>query len=441
MSSANGGVGAVAVSGPATGNKSTFDGTVSNLPGGTYTLSGHYGGDGQFGPSDSNAITVNISSEASSVKMQTFTQNSAGGKIAATSFPYGSFMDLHADVTGASGQGVPTGIVTFTDPSGPGDLGPVNGKGEAEAFPGVAGSSPALTVGTHALTAHYRGDASFNPSDSAPFTVTITKGNPSVELPANSNEFIATAPGSLFAIVRPTGIIPTGSVQFFDGGSAIGGAVTLSSSGTATLPTTFVEQGPRTITASYTGDATYNPATSQPLTLTVGPPFVLAGPSTGNVSAGQPTLITLLLAASGSAVKFSGDVALTCQSPSAAITCSVSPGSVSFSAPNSVAFAVSINTTTSASLRTPQLRGWPLTLAGVAAIVLAGFGKRYKPALAVLVFMGALGISSCGGGGSAQNTPSPTPTPPPTTTQASVVVTGTSGSYVATTTLQLTITH
>ena len=444
VSSTSGGVGAVAVSGPATGNTSTFDGTVGNLPGGTYTLTGHYPGAGQFAPSDSNGITVNISPEASSVKMQTFSRNSVGAKIAATSFPYGSFMDLHADVSGASGQGISTGAVDFMEGAvilggGAG----VNPKGEAEAI--LVGSNPfpaALTPGTHTLTAHYLGDSSFKAADSAAVTLTITKGNPAVELPVNSNGFVATAPGSLFAIVHQTGtIIPTGSVQFFNAGSAFGNPVTLNSSGTASLPATFVDQGQLTFTASYTGDATYNAATSQPLNVPVVAPFRFGGQLTATISAGQKALFNTTLLSNDSSATFTGNVALTCQSPSAAITCSVTPGSVPFSATNAVPFTVAVTTTTSASLHPLRLHGWPLTLAGVAAMVLVGFGKKYKPALAMLVFLAALGISSCGGGGSAQNTPPPTPTPPPTTTQANIVVTGTSGSYVATTTLQLTITH
>lgn len=209
----------------------------------------------------------------------------------------------------------------------------------------------------------------------------------------------------------------------------------------STLPATFVDQGQRTFTASYTGDATYNPATSQPLNVTVLAPFRFGGQLTAIVTAGQKAPFNTALLPNDSSATFSGAVALTCQSPSAAITCTVTPGSVPFSVTNAVPFTVAVNTTTSASLRAPHLRGWRLTLAGVAAIVLVGFGKKHKPALAMLLFLAAMGISSCGGGGSSQNTPPPTPTPPPTTTQANIVVTGTSGSYVATTTLQLTITH
>lgn len=263
MSSASGGVGAVAVSGPATGNKSSFDGSVSNLPGGTYTLTGHYPGDGQFGPGDSNSITVNISPEATSITMQTFNQNSAGAKIAATSFPYGSFMGLHADVAGLSGQGAATGSVSFQEPSTGQVLGrsDLNVRGEGEAFLLGGNTFPAaLTVGTHTLAAHYFGDSSFDGSDSAPFTVTITKGN-LVVLPVQSQtDLAATAPSNLVAIVAPFGnLIPTGTVQFFDGGVPIGSPATIDQRlSEAILPFSFVAQGDHTITASYSGDGTYS---------------------------------------------------------------------------------------------------------------------------------------------------------------------------------------
>jgi hypothetical protein len=442
MSSANGGVGAVAVSGSVTGNKGIFDGTISNLPGGTYTLTGHYPGDGQFGSSDSNAIAVNISPEGSSVKMGTFNVDSAGAKIAASSFPYGGVMILHADVAGLSGQGDATGSVTFQEPSTAQLLGraDLNVKGEGEAFLLGGNTFPAaLTVGTHTLAAHYLGDSSFGPSDSAPFAITITKGNAAVGPVQSQTDLAATASSNLVASLAPTGnITPTGTVQFFEDGEPIGSPATIDPrTDGAILQFSPVAAGDHTFTASYSGDGTYNPASSKSSDLFVSTPFVFLAPTpgsaTGTLAAGQTGTFKLSLVPQPG-ITFSGSVALTCTSPSPAITCTVSPTALPVSAAAGGSLTLTISAAKNAELHQPHLRGWPLTLAGVAAIALAGFGKKQRLGLAVLVFLAALGMSSCGAGSSQS-------APPPQTTPTNIIVTGTSGSYVATGGVQLTITH
>lgn len=434
-------LGAVAIL-PSTTNVASFNGTVSNLPGGSYNLVAHYPGDGQFAPSDSNTIAVNISPEASTTTLQTFGVDAFGFAVPATSFPYGTFMDIQANIAGASGQGVPTGTVTFFD-AGTIQIGSagVNLKGESEFFILGGNSFPApLTIGTHSLSGNYSGDSSFNAGSSAPVTVTVTKGNPTVNVSPSAN-FIATQPGTLVAFVSPTGpISATGTIQFFDNGVSLGAPVTLPQFGnTATLQTTFNTEGQHPITASYSGDVTYNAAVSSAQPITVVAPFSIGGTNlTATFAAGQSTSFNLSVSNSTPST-FSGTVALTCSSSSPGVTCTVNPASVSINATTvPVPFTVSVSTTTSASLRgQPPLR-WPLALSGVVAIALAGFSRKSRqPLLAVLALCLIAGATSCGGGGS--TTTVPPPPPPPTKTTA--LVTGTSGVHVTTATLNLTITH
>lgn len=434
-------VGAVAIL-PSTTNVASFNGTVSNLPGGSYNLVAHYPGDGQFAPSDSNTIAVNISPEASTTTLQTFAVDAFGFAVPATSFPYGSFMDIQANIAGASGQGTPTGTVTFLDAGAPqiGSAG-VNLKGESEFFILGGNSFPApLTIGTHNLSANYSGDSSFNAGSSAALPVTITKGNPTVTVSPSGN-FIATQPGTLAAFVSPTGpISATGTIQFFDNGVSLGAPVTLPQFGnTATLQTTFNTEGQHPITASYSGDVTYNAAVSPAQPITVVAPFSIGGTNlSATFAAGQGTSFNLSVSNSTPST-FSGTVALTCSSSSPGVTCTVNPASVSINATTiSVPFTASVTTTSSASLRgQPPLR-WPLALSGVVAIALAGFSRKSRqPLLAVLALCLIAGATSCGGGGSTTTVPPPPPPP----TKATAVVTGTSGAHVTTATLNLTITH
>ena len=446
-SSVSGPLGAVAIA-PSGTAVSTFDGTISNLPGGTYTLKGHYSGDGQLAPSDSNALSVTITPEASTTTLRVFGISSTGRPVAATSFPYGSFMDFHADVAGASGNGIPSGNVAFLDTTLPESLGgsTVNLKGESEVLfpPGTLNAfPPPLTVGTHALTASYFGDNSFNASNSSPVTITITKGNPNVGI-LSLFDPIATAPATLFPSVSPLGsVLPTGTIQLLDGGVPLGAPFTIGTSNSVQVA--FDTEGQHSITASYSGDATYNAAVSKPLVLNVAPPYIIfGGIISATVKAGQSTTFNLSVNNASGSATFSGAVALTCSTSEPAISCSTSVPSVSVSPTSIGPFTVTVNTTATASLHGKPFFRWPGALAGAVAIVLAGFGKKSnlgqksKTVFGVVAITLVLGIVSCGGGGS--STPPPPPPPPPPT-HANVIVTGTSGSHVSTLKLDLTITH
>jgi Bacterial Ig-like domain (group 3) len=90
---------------------------------------------------------------------------------------------------------------------------------------------------------------------------------------------------------------PAGTVQFQVGGTAVGGAVTLSSAGTASTTTTFTAAGPQSVTAVYT------PATGTNFAGSTSAAF------TENVTTANPNstgeLITVSVAPSGS-FTFSG---------------------------------------------------------------------------------------------------------------------------------------
>jgi hypothetical protein len=433
---------------PSGANSAQFNGTIGNLPGGTYTLTGHYPGDGIFAPGNSSGISVAITPEASTTTLRTFAVNSFGAPIATNTFPYGSFMDIHADIAGASGQGTATGNVTFTEVGAPQGLGtsPVNLKGESELLMFGGNSFPfALTVGSHNLTASYGGDNSFNASNAATFAVTITKATPNVDAGFFSDQsFFATVPGRLDGIVRPTGnILPTGSVQYLDGGTVLGGPVTIvAGSDQAPLSVTFNSQGTHPITASYSGDTIYNPAVSPVFNVNVVAPFFVGGiVNTATVAAGKSTSFNLNVGPSTNTVTFNGTVALSCTSSNPAVTCSVTPGSIAVTPTAGGSITVNVSAATNAGLRGRPLLRWPMALAGVVAVVLCGFSRKSRqPLFAALAFCLVLGATSCGGGGNPQPIPTPVPTPPPNT-QAKLVVTGTSGSYSSSWTVNLTVTH
>jgi large repetitive protein len=243
----------------------TFAGSVSSLPGGQYNLTAHYQGDGTFGSSSSDSIPINISTENSSLTLSAYTYNS-NGPVLASSLPYGNFVYFHAQVVSASGNGTPTGTVTFQDGTTVLETFSVDSKGGAELVSGADsndGATLCLTPGSHSISANYSGDNSFNAASSQPYTFAVTKANATV-LFSDTNP-LDLVPGQVLPIsvfVENAGpILPTGTVQFLDNETPFGNPVTIGSavpdeSVTASTQVTL-STGAHSITATYSGDALY----------------------------------------------------------------------------------------------------------------------------------------------------------------------------------------
>ena len=121
----------------------------------------------------------------------------------------------------------------------------------------------------------------FVPIKAASSTALTSSLNPS---PMGSNvTFVATVGGNSGA--------PTGTVQFKTNGVALGGAVTLSASGTATNSTALLPAGTTTIAAEYSGDSNYLPGTNTLAQVVVPPP--VANPATYSRAAGTALKISV----------------------------------------------------------------------------------------------------------------------------------------------------
>ncbi len=159
------------------GSSGTATGNITNLPGGTYTVLAHYAGDGNFAASDSAPSSmVTVVAENSTTAVEVLTLDQFGNAIPFTSGPFGSFVYVRADVHGASGNGLPTGTVTFTDTFGTipgGGTFALNSEGNAANPNGVS-----FDAGSHSISAAYApgGDLSFLASASSSQSFTITPG-------------------------------------------------------------------------------------------------------------------------------------------------------------------------------------------------------------------------------------------------------------------------
>ena len=154
--------------------------TLNYFPGGTYQVTGQYGGDGVYGVSTSSPVTLSVTPENSNIN---FSITGEGGvainpATGNTGF-YGQPVFLSIQPTGASAakgttDGTATGSATFTLDSTSTTL-PLNVSGVA------SWTSPNLAVSTHTASATYSGDASFHASSASPITFSVAKGVPFIQ--------------------------------------------------------------------------------------------------------------------------------------------------------------------------------------------------------------------------------------------------------------------
>jgi hypothetical protein len=226
--------------------------TISNLPVGTHTFSASYSGDRNF-----TASTGSLTETVNQASTSTALTSNANPTVSGQSVTFTAIVSVQSP-----GAGTPTGMVQFQ----------IDGQNVSGAIAlntsGTASfSMTSLAVGTHTVTASYSGDGSFASSTGSltggqsvnpkPVTSTMTavssSGNPSVS--GQSVTFTAT-----ISIMAPGAGTPTGTVQFQIDGNNAGGAVTVSTSAsltTASFTTSTLTTGTHTITASYSGDASF----------------------------------------------------------------------------------------------------------------------------------------------------------------------------------------
>ena len=127
-----------------------------------------------------------------------------------------------------------------------------------------AATLPNVTIagaGTHFVDAAYPGNTYFQPSTSTTIPLMGLAVPTSLSLAANPTQQLVTMPVTFTAQLtsisaQPISVAPTGNVAFFDGGALIG-TVAINPAGSAAFTTSSLADGVHTITASYTGDASF----------------------------------------------------------------------------------------------------------------------------------------------------------------------------------------
>jgi subtilase family serine protease len=452
------------------GSPDTANLTTTFLPGGSYSVTAHYAGDGTFAPSDSNAVAVVVHPENSRLQMSVVTLDPTTGNILntnATSYPYGSFTFLRFDILNSSTNpcqslvngGTVTGCafdaqgaVTVTDNGNAlnGGTFKINSEGNAE------DQALQLTAGMHTLSATYSGDVNYNPV-TTPVTeaVTVSQAATAIALSPSATTVTTGQAVVLTATIatQSVGVGPSGTVTFSTCGTPpctaplvpVGATSSTFASATATLSTVFTTAGTKTITATYAGDTNYTgsgPSTAVNVTVTqaqVGNFTVAESAVTLTSSTGASVNSTVTVTPSGG---FTGTVAVTPSTLPPGVTCTPSPLNINVTAASAVTGQLSCSvlatSTTLTASNVPQDRmleaktlppmtgakGWWTLSAGTGfaalfLVFLPGGRKKYRAALGlglVCILSFTLGC----GGGSQQ--------PPPTLTQTVTKLTVTNGT-------------
>ncbi|HEY2156870.1 MAG TPA: Ig-like domain repeat protein [Isosphaeraceae bacterium] len=230
--------------------------TTSSLPVGSDSITAVYQSDNTFATSTSTPpIIATVGTVPTTATLV----------VSPTNPGLGQTVTLIAAVTPNSpSTGIPTGTVTFLDGTTTLGSAPLNSSGIA------VFTTTGLTGGSNVLEASYASDGTFSAATSPTVTVTIPQSASTTVLTASPNPSILGQSTTLMATVlgvNSGSVIPTGTVQFFNGTTSLGTASV--NGGVATLTTSALPLGTASVTAAYSGDVSFTASTSPALSVQV----------------------------------------------------------------------------------------------------------------------------------------------------------------------------
>jgi YVTN family beta-propeller protein len=453
-------------------NPAGFSLQLSNVPSGFHTLY-VYAAYGREGAPDGSQQGIGDSPDIGNITASPFLilPNATTTTLSSDTNPTtaGANVTFTASVAEiAPGASIPTGTITFLDGSTVLGTSALNGAGQATYL------TSWLTVGSHAISAAYAGDANNIGSSSSTVSENVQQNTTTTLASSGSPSFAGTAvtfTATVTAAVSraPAGAVtfadgsttpgtsapntavswsPTGTVTFADGSTTLGTSA-LNASGVASYTTSSLSVAAHSIVASYGGDALDLVSTSAALAQTVSASgfTISANPASQTITDGQTAKFVLTVTPQGS---FTNAINFACSGLPALATCMFTSNSVT---PNSSTVTSTLTITTvgrsiflpPSSFGRPGIRPmWPVfsmacTLALFAFLFATqkrnstlGFRRALVFASFLLVVIGSM--TACAGG-------SAKPTTPLGTAQVQVTASssGGSGTVSHSSTLTLTI--
>jgi hypothetical protein len=401
---------------------------------GQHTITASYSGDTYFAALASGSVGTVTVSDKLTPNMQTTSSFAPALVNYATTLT--TLVYIPTD-----GTPYPTGTVTFTDNGQPMN-GTVSYSGSTNIYATL--NYTFTTSGTHTIAANYSGDGIYAPTTNSLSLTVVDKFATNIPYLNGQTSFVVDTPSTLAATVQSSAMFQgpamTGTVTFKDGDTTVTGTPTVQNLAgymIAVVPYSFTAAGTHNITVQYSGDDHYAPVSNTfPVQVEGQLSIQLQYDSyTPGANGGSGTLAVWAY----NNISSPQTVNLTCTPDSSAATCSVSPSTLSLSGSS----ANSTNVTfTVPALSASADRKLPFTMPFLFACVLAGlcFGGRKQRASAILMIVCvlAIGMISCGGGGSTGGT---TPIPPPTPSSKvyKFTITGTAGTNTDSKVLTVTV--
>jgi polyisoprenoid-binding protein YceI len=353
-------------------------------------------------------------------------------------------------VTVTGGRGTPEGTVTLTSGSYTSAATTLTNGMAMITIP-----ANSLGAGTQTLTASYSGDTNYAPATGtatltvvAPASATVTVTPAAASVPVDQSVAVTVAVAGSGGAATPGGTVTLTSGTYASAGTAL-----VNGTATITIPANSLAVGTDTLTAAYSGDANYAPATGTgTLTVTaVAPPppatFTLAATSPGAIAAGGSAASTLTITGSNG---YAGSVALSCAltgAPTDAMnqpTCAVAGSPVVLSATATMGTAsVSVQTTAATSGVVGRMRwfGAAGSSGALALLVLCFPGRirRWRAMLCCSILAAAVLFAGVGCGSSSSPSKSSGGSGGATKSTPTVAVTAAAKSIASNTAVPVTI--
>lgn len=129
-------------------------------------------------------------------------------------------------------------------------------------------ATDSLTPGSHDMTASYSGDANYTASTTTATLTMVIRDAVTVAILSSGSPTLYGEPITLDVTVTSGSGTPTGNVTIYHDGVAYGTG-TLDGSGHASIPVTTLDVGTHGVFATYSGDASFSPGNSAPVSQTI----------------------------------------------------------------------------------------------------------------------------------------------------------------------------